>query len=147
MDIVKQRNNSGSLGTLQDQMNDLFGRFFEDWPLSSVERGLGWLPVDLAEDDEQFTVKAELPGLSSDDIDLSVVGDTLTISGNKKVEKEDEGRNYYHVERRYGTFRRGVRLPSTVDGEKVQARYNNGVLTVTLPKADHAKPRRINVKS
>jgi HSP20 family protein len=144
MNLVRKTRTPG-LGLLQDQMNDLFSRFFEDWPMSTAGRE-GWMPIDVAEQDDQFTVKAELPGLKNDEIDISVQDNTLVISGEKKFEREDEKDNYYHVERRYGSFRRAVSLPASVDANKVEASYRDGVLSITLPKSEQSKAKRITVK-
>jgi len=128
-------------------MDDLFGRFFGDWPLASWSGGAEWWPaIDVAEHDDKVIVRAELPGVTADDLDISVLDNTLTISGEKKETKEDKGENYYHAERRYGAFRRVVQLPAAVDPEKVEARCRDGVLTLELPKDRAAMPRRIEVK-
>jgi len=146
MDLVRRRGTrGGTLSRLQDEMNDLFGRFFEGWPLATGE-GAWWPALDVADKDDKVIVKAELPGVTNEDIDVSVHGDVLTISGEKKASTEDSGEGYYHAERRYGSFRREVRLPSAVDTEKVEATFRDGVLTITLPKDQQALPKRIEVK-
>ena len=101
----------------------------------------------MAEHDDAIVVKAELPGLNPDDIEVSVHGNTLTLSGEKKESSEDKGDNYYHVERRYGRFHRDVLLPAEVDAEKVEANYKDGVLTITVPKTEEAKPKKIKITS
>jgi len=148
MDIVRRRKAGGPLGHLRDEMDDLFGRFFEDWgwPLARAERGTWWPATDIAEHADAVVLKAELPGMKSDDIEISVVNNTLTISGEKKESAEEKSENYYHVERRYGTFRREIALPPGVDPDKVEAGYRDGVLTVTIPKTEKAKPKRIEIK-
>jgi HSP20 family protein len=147
MDIVRRRRDQGRpLGRLRDEVNDLFGRFFEDWDWPLTAAGGAWPAVDLADTDAAVVVKAELPGVKGDDIDIAVLGNTLTISGEKTEADEDKGENYYHVERRYGSFRRDIPLPAGVDPDKVEANYRDGVLTVTLPKSEQAKPKRIEVK-
>jgi len=128
-------------------MGDMLNRFFEDWPLAEGRPALAMPVVDLAEADDKFVVHAELPGLTEEDIELSVMDDVLTISGEKKAEEQsaDDEKNYYHVERRYGSFRRDIHLPAPVDIDKVTAGCTNGVLTVTLPKSEKAKARTIKI--
>ena len=108
-----------------------------------------WYPVvDVREDKDELSLQAELPGLRSEDVRVNVENGVLTISGEKKQEIEEcqEGSDYHLVERRYGRFERSFTLPRSVDAEKVKAEFANGVLTVTLPKAEAAKPRRIEVQ-
>jgi HSP20 family protein len=106
-------------------------------------------PVDVRETGDVIEVEVELPGLGSDDVDVRVENGVLTISGEKKSEVEEgkEGSSYHLIERRYGRFERSFTLPRTVDAEKVEASFSNGVLSIRLPKAETAKPRRITVKA
>jgi HSP20 family protein len=107
-----------------------------------------WLPaVDISETGDKITVKAEIPGMEAKDIEISMVGDTLTIKGEKKAETEEKDENYHMVERSYGSFSRAVKLPAVVDAEKVEATYKNGVLTVVLPKKEEVKPKAIEIKA
>ncbi|KPK78878.1 MAG: hypothetical protein AMJ81_14660 [Phycisphaerae bacterium SM23_33] len=148
MAIVRRRGGSGGpLYRLRDEMNDLFGRFFEDWPLAGTRQETWWPALDIVEHDDAVVVKADLPGLKTEDIDISVQNNVLTISGEKKESKEEKGESYYHVERRFGSFHRDMTLPAGVDADKVQASYHDGVLTITLPKTEQAKPKRIQVKT
>jgi HSP20 family protein len=126
-------------------MDRLFERFFEEEPgLKLMERA--WEPrLDMSETKDTVTIKAELPGLEAKDLDVSLSGDILTIKGEKKEEKEEKGETRHVVERRYGAFARMVRLPTTVAGDKIQASFKNGVLTVTLPKTEEAKQKAIPV--
>jgi HSP20 family protein len=126
-------------------MDDLFGAFFGDWPLQFHEHKI-WPAVDVADNEEAVVVKAELPGCKAEDIDISVHGNTLTISGEKKQTEERKEKGYYHIERTYGSFRRDLNLPADADPSKVKAVCKDGVLTVTLPKAEKAKAVKINVK-
>jgi HSP20 family protein len=108
-----------------------------------------WYPVvDVREATDELVLQAELPGLRSEDVSVGVENGVLTISGEKKQQTEEgqEGSDYHLVERRYGRFERSFTLPRSVDAQKVQAEFANGVLTVTLPKAEAAKPRRIEVQ-
>jgi HSP20 family protein len=103
--------------------------------------------VDVAEMEDEIKVSAELPGLDNEDIDVSLSDDVLTISGEKKEEKEEKGKNYYRSERSYGAFRRDIPLPSQVDADKVDAVFQKGVLTITLPKTAEAKAKKVTVKA
>ncbi len=108
----------------------------------------GWMPaVDVFEKDDKFVVKAELPGMKEDDIDVSVVGDTLTVKGEKRSETEVKEEDYYRCERSYGSLYRSIPLPATVDADKIEASYEDGVLEITLPKAAAVKPKRIAVSA
>jgi HSP20 family protein len=151
LDIVRRRDGgqlAAPFGRLQDEMESLFDRFFgSDWPLEPFRMGYGWPAMDIAERENEVLVKADLPGMKADDIDISVHGNVLTISGEKKESTEDKRENYYHTERRYGSFRREINLSSAVDVDKIKAEYHDGILTVTLPKTEQAKPKKISVKS
>lgn len=115
------------------------------WWLSSED---GWMPaIDVFEKDDKFVVKAELPGMKKEDIDVSVVGDMLNIKGEKKTETELKEENYYRSERSYGSFFRSIPLPSTVDADKIEANYEDGVLEVTLPKVAKVKPKKVKVSA
>ena len=145
MALLTARKKSGSdLARLHRDVDDLFGSFFGDWP-SFSERTV-WPALDIAESDNEITVKAEVPGCKVEDIDISVHGNTLTISGEKKAEEEKKEKGYYHLERSYGSFRREVSLPGDVDPEKVEASCKNGVLTVTLPKSEKEKAVKVKIK-
>ena len=106
-----------------------------------------WMPpVDIFQTgDQEIVLKAELPAMSRDDIDINIENFVLTIRGEKKVAAEVKNEQYHHVERRYGTFSRSFSLPQTVDPSRVSAEYRNGVLSVKLPLRDEAKPRSIKV--
>ena len=135
---------------LQTRMNRLFDDVFADTPFTS-SRGV-WgdrLPsVDLTESAEAIEVEAELPGVSEEDVQVSLDGDVLTIRGEKRSETKTEKKDYHHVERAYGTFQRSFRLPAEVDQDKVEATFKKGVLTVRLPKTERAleRVRKIEVK-
>jgi HSP20 family protein len=114
------------------------------WPGSSLE--IQEPSVDLYEEKDQVVVKAELPGITKDDIRVSISDDVLTIKGEKKKEEEDTGKDYYRSERVYGSFLRTLPLPAEVNPEKAQATFRNGVLEIRLPKSEEAKKKMINVK-
>jgi HSP20 family protein len=125
------------------QFDDFFSPAMWRWPNEK-----NWVPsVDIFEKDDKFVVKAELPGMKEEDIDVSVVGDTLTVKGEKKTETEVNEEDYYRCERSYGNFYRSIPLPSTVDANKIEANYQDGVLEVTLPKAAEVKPKKIAVSA
>ncbi len=146
MNIVKVRGTQAPLSRFHDAFDDLLGRFFGDWPLSVTAEM--WAPaLDVCENDDEIIVKAELPGVKSDDIEVSVQGNTLYLSGEKKEEKEESHDNYRHVERRYGRFSRAIPLPGNVNADKIKARNVDGVLSITLPKLESAKPKRIPVQT
>jgi HSP20 family protein len=127
-----------------EPMDALLGRFFDDWPAGDERLGMSTPAIDLTESDDGFTVVAELPGMSEADIGLSVMDDVLTLSGEKKIEEQSDIKRH-HTERRSGKFSREVRFSTPVDADKVAASFANGVLTVTLPKSDQAKPRTIKI--
>jgi HSP20 family protein len=140
-----EKRHRGELARLHDEMDDLFRGFFGGWetPLA----GHRFYPaVDVTENENDIVVKAEVPGCKADDIDISVHGNTLTISGEKKAEQEKKEKGFYHLERSYGSFRRDLTLPTDVDPTKVDAACKEGVLTITLPKAERAKAVKVKVK-
>jgi HSP20 family protein len=112
------------------------------------ERGLdGGLALDVAENENAFTIRASVPGINPDDIDITLSDNVLTIKGEFKQEKDVEEEKYHLRERRYGSFGRSVTLPVPVQSDAVEANYDSGVLTLNIPKAEESKPRRISVKS
>jgi HSP20 family protein len=132
--------------TLQDRMNRLFSDTYlgeEDVNISS-----SWAPpVDIYETDaHDLVIKAELPDLTREDIEVTVENDTLTLRGERKLPADIKEEQFRRVERRYGVFNRSFTLPNTVDASKVGAEYRNGILTVKLPFKEEAKPRTVNVE-
>ena len=106
-----------------------------------------WSPlVDITEDDKEYLIKADLPEVKKEDVKLTVQDDVMSISGERKYEKEEKGKKYHRVERAYGSFMRSFTLPEDADGSKVSAEYKDGVLKVRLPKSEKAKPKSIEVK-
>jgi HSP20 family protein len=125
----------GRLTNLQDELDRLF-----ESPLRA------WAPVlDVREDADSFVIRAELPGLKREDIEVSLQDGALVISGERKVEEKQEGVEIHRQERFYGKFQRALTLPELVAADKVKAQYKDGVLTVTLPKTEEAKPKQIDV--
>jgi HSP20 family protein len=125
-------------------------RFFEDAftrMLSEPRAGRPWSPaVDIFETEDDLVLKADVPEVDLKDIDVHVENQTLTLSGERKFDKQDTSKGYYRIERGYGQFTRSFTVPITVDTEKVQAEYHNGVLTVKLPKKAAAKPRQVKIE-
>ena len=106
-----------------------------------------WIPaVDIAEDDKEYTIKVELPGVNKEDVRVSVEGGVLSISGERKTEKEEKNKKYHRIERTYGSFARSFTLPEGTASDRVGAEFKNGVLKVHLPKDENAKPKSIDVK-
>lgn len=142
----------GELEDMERRMGDWMRLPTRAWrrPLTwwrAPVREVAWLPpVEVYEKGDDVMVRAELPGMKKEDIDISVLGDTLTISGERKSQSEVKDEDYYRCEMNYGTFSRSVALPAAVDANKVEASYDNGVLEVKLPKAEEAKPKKIEVK-
>ena len=116
------------------------------WDESDMLTSSTWMPpVDIAEDADQISVTAELPGFREDDVKVELHGDVLTISGERKRESEKKDRNYARVERSYGQFSRSFTLPASVNGDKVKANFADGLLKLELPKKPEAKPRQIPI--
>jgi HSP20 family protein len=133
---------------LRNEMDRLWDEYFGAGRRAFRLEEEAWLPaVDVSETGDKITVKAEIPGMEAKDIEISMVGDTLTIKGEKKAETEEKDENYHMVERTYGSFSRAMKLPAVVDAEKVEATYKNGVLTVVLPKMEEVKPKAIEIKA
>ena len=133
------------LARLHDEMDDLFDSFFRGLsrPWSKYK---AWPTIDIADKDDSIVVRAEVPGCKAEDIDISVYGNILTISGEKKESKEENEKGYYHMESSYGSFRREISLPTDVDEDKIDAVCKEGVLSITLPKAEKTKAVKIKVK-
>lgn len=136
------------MATLQTEMNRLFGTFF-DTPTTAVS-GNGprrWLPaMDLVDSGEHFVLRMDLPGLTADDVAIEVTDRTLAISGERKAETESGAEGYYRIERATGTFARSLTLPEGVDAEAIEARFDNGVLELRIPKPEERKPHRVAVQ-
>jgi HSP20 family protein len=135
-----------------DQLPDI--RLFDDRFERLIERTFGrerqapWMPaMDVYETDDELVVTVELPGMSADDVDVSVEDATLTVSGTRAFSSEVKEESYHRIERRYGTFSRAVTLPPQVDTTRVDARFADGVLTVEVPKVEKAKPKKIQVQA
>jgi len=134
------------LSMLRNEIDRLFDSPLDALTSSSQQFLNGWLPtMDLYEDRDHLVLKAELPGMRKEDIDISLHGDVLTISGERKEEETLDKAETYRAERFLGRFQRTLTLPVAVNASQVQASYKDGILTVTLPKAEEAKPKQIQV--
>lgn len=145
-DLVRW-NPFNELTTIRDEVNRLFADSFARVAGDGfIPAYRNWQPaVDVAETDTDLIVTAELPGLSQDDIDVSILRDTLTISGKMNEEKETRNQNYLRRERRWGAFQRTITLPAPVNPEGATASFRNGLLEVRLPKTEDARPRPIRI--
>ena len=126
-------------------------RMFADFPSLFEEEDVTdsfWSPaVDLRETDDALVLTAELPGMTRDDVEIQVTDNTLILKGEKKLSREVKRENYHRMERVYGNFSRSFTLPANVDHEKIKARFKDGVLEVTLPKSESAKPKQIPIET
>jgi len=152
-DLQIRKEDDNPFALMQREMNRMFDVFNRSWGLAGFpDYSTAFMPrLDVTEDDKAFIVTAELPGMNEKEIDLSFSGDTLTIRGEKKEEKEDKNRNknYYYSERTYGMFTRSIPLPRQIETDKVSANFKKGVLTITLPKTAAAveSNKKIDVKT
>ena len=148
-DISREEDNPFAL--FRKEMDSVFDRFFRGFELDTIEsrQGVFSPKVDVIETETDIRVTAELPGIDEKDIDVSLVKDALTIKGEKKEEREDKGRDYYRIERSFGSFSRTIPLPIEIEPDKVSAEFKKGILTVTLPKSQKAvkETKKINVKT
>ncbi|CUS83436.1 Hsp20/alpha crystallin family protein [Candidatus Kryptobacter tengchongensis] len=132
---------------LQREINRMFDRFFRGFEEEEELKMMKWSPrVDISETDDEYIVRADVPGVSKDDIKITIKDNVLTISGEKKQEKETKNENFHRIERVYGSFTRTFTLPGAVKVDKVEARFKDGVLTIKLPKVEEAKAKEIEVK-
>ncbi len=136
---------------LRAEIDSVFDRFMRGmWPSSMLDAGLfgsSWPRCDLIERDDKFIVSLEVPGVSPEDIQIDLSGDLLTVRGEKKLEHEESGRDFRYSEREFGSFSRSLRLPASVNPDKVDAKYKNGVLTIELERQASANSRRVPVRT
>lgn len=135
---------SHDMRRLQREIDGIFDSFFS--PSSNENEGASWAPrVDLSETEDAYLVHVDVPGMQKEDLNIDVHEGRLTISGERNAEQQDDGHKYVRVERSYGRFYRSFTLPQTVKEDEIEATYENGVLSVRVPKAEETKPRRIEV--
>ena len=127
---------------IQDEMNQVFGRARQG------QGGRVWAPaLDISERNDAYVVTVEVPGVKADDLDITLEDGLLTIQGERQFTSESSEQQYHRVERRYGSFRRSITLPSQVQADAIEASFENGVLEVVVPKAEEAKPKKISVRA
>ncbi len=135
---------------VHEDLGRMIDRFFTSTDVvggSFFDPSVEWLPgMDVMEDNDKFTITVELPGMKKDDVKITFRENTLVIEGEKKREEEKKDLNFHRVERHFGKFRRTFTLPTRVDDGKIDAKFKDGVLTITLPKAEEVKPKAIEVK-
>jgi HSP20 family protein len=149
-DVPVKREAEHPFSLLRREMDSLFDNFFRGFDLEPFESRMGAFSpkVDVTENEKEIKISAELPGMDEKDIDVSLQNDMLTITGEKKEEKEDTGKDFYRMERSYGSFSRTIPLPVEVETDKVEAKFKKGVLSITLPKTAKAvaETKKIAVK-
>ena len=129
------------IATIREEMENLFGRF------ASGEKATTLSALDLTEVNGTYQIRMDVPGMKPEDINIDVNGDLITISGERKDEKEEKGEKFHRVERHFGSFSRTVRLPCVVKEDKIDAQIKDGVLTLKLPKTEEAKAHRVKIKA
>ncbi|MFZ5451518.1 MAG: Hsp20/alpha crystallin family protein [Thermodesulfobacteriota bacterium] len=133
---------------LRREMDRLWDDFFGPGRRALRPMEAEWAPaVDVSESADKVEIKAEVPGMEANDIEISLSGDVLTIKGEKKSEREEKKENYHLVERSYGSFSRSLKLPAAVEADKIEASYKQGVLSISCPKKAEAKPKAIEIKA
>jgi HSP20 family protein len=149
--VPVKREDENPFALLRREMDSLFDNFYRGFDIEPFESRLGAFSpkVDVTENDKEVNISAELPGMDEKDIDVSLHNDMLTIKGEKKEEKEDKGKDYYRMERSYGSFSRTIPLPAEVETDKVEAKFKKGLLSITLPKTAKAvaETKKIAVKT
>jgi HSP20 family protein len=144
MSLMKWRP-ARDLWGIQEEMNRLFDEFFSRTPARFEEEGM-WAPhVDISETKDDIIVVAEAPGMKKEDIKITVQDNVLTLKGEKKQEKEEKEANYHRIERSHGSFTRSFELPTTIQVDRIKANYKDGVLHISLPKAEEVKPKEISI--
>jgi HSP20 family protein len=139
------------LTSIQDEINQMFDRVFGRRTAGAGREGgpsaVNWAPaVDISERKDAYVVTAEVPGVKPEELQVTLEDGLLTIQGERRMEEESSDRQYHRVERRYGAFRRSITLPSQVQADAIKASYSDGVLQVVVPKAESAKPKKIEVR-
>jgi len=133
------------LGSLQGEMNRLFNTFF-DAPAPGNGGAQRWVPaMDLVEEQDHYVLRADLPGMTEEDVNIELDDNVLTVSGERKEESETKHEGYHRIERSRGSFSRALTLPEGVDAEAISASFDNGVLEVRIPKPEERKPRRVQI--
>lgn len=146
MNYLTTRRPMRNLLNLHNEMGRIFGDAFGSQENETDTEATYWMPtVDISEMENGYEIRAELPGVSQDDVNVSVTDNLLTIKGEKRQEAETDGKNYHRVERRYGSFQRRFTLPAEVNADSIKAEFSDGVLTLSIPKPEAAKPAEIPI--
>ncbi len=145
MALTRYSNPFAELQSIQNQIGRMFDPSVGQNEEGALMRGSWTPPVDVAEEGDHLILKAELPGMREEDIEIEFENGLLTLKGERSFESEKTERNYHRIERSYGKFVRSFNLPRSVDAEGISANYENGVLEVTIPKREEAKPRQIRI--
>ena len=150
MTLIRWRPESELLPRISDlnrEMNRLFDSFLRSDAADDGAFGSSWTPaVDILEQEDSYTLEAELPGLKKDDVKISVQDNLLTLRGEKKDERKESKKGYLRMETNYGSFTRSFTLPTTINASKIEAEFKDGILKIQIPKAEEAKPKMIEVK-
>jgi HSP20 family protein len=139
---------TAQLSTLQNEMNRLFNTMFEQSGPTARADGSSrrWVPpMDLVETDRQYVLRADLPGLSQEDVDIELESNVLTISGERKAEHEQHEQGFYRLERAFGSFARSLTLPEGVDANGIEASFDRGVLEIRIPRPEQRRPRKVTI--
>ncbi|MFB3851881.1 MAG: Hsp20/alpha crystallin family protein [Acidobacteriota bacterium] len=143
---IRKWNPFHEIMAMQNQLDRLFGETLERGTRGDFDFGSWMPPVDLREENDKLVLEMELPGLKKDDVEISLENNVLTIKGERKFEKEEKKENFHKIERSYGKFSRSFSLPTTVKPDGIDASLKDGILTVSLPFAEEAKPKKISIK-
>ena len=149
-ELARDLPGTGPLRLFRDEMDRLFDSFFggAPWGPSGLSSAGAWSPdLELSETDKEFVIRAEMPGLEPKDIDISITGNVLTLSGEKKEESEEKKGGYYRSERRFGSFCRRLELPPGTKSESVSAEFDKGLLTLKIAKDETAASKRVEIKT
>ena len=136
-----------ALTSMRREMDRLFENFFERGPWTAGDGGMFEPAIEMADTDDSITVKAQVPGVSKENLHLDIMDDCLTLKGEIKEEEKTEGKRFHRRELRYGSFARTIPLPTSVKADQATAQLKDGVLTVTIPKGEHTKMKQIPIKS
>ena len=146
MTYLTTRRPMRNLFSLHNEMGRIFGHLFAPHAGGTDTEETAWMPtVDISETENGYEIRAELPGVSEKDVNVSLTDNVLTVKGEKRQEAETEGKNYHRVERRYGNFQRRFTLPSDVETDDIKAEFSDGVLTLSIPKPEIVKPTEIPI--
>ena len=146
MNYLTTRRPMRNLFSLHNEMGRIFGDLFAPHEGGTDTEETSWMPtIDISETENGYEIRAELPGVSEEDVNVSVTENLLTVKGEKRQEEETKGKNYHRVERRYGSFQRSFTLPPEVETDDIKAEFSDGMLTLSIPKSEAVKPTEIPI--